>query len=52
VNLRRKALTLGGAIIFVGSLLIPIPLLEGMAPLEQLAAPDDHFTEINSLTLH
>ena len=39
-------------IMLAGPFLIPVPLLEGTVPPEQLADPDSLFVEINGITVH
>lgn len=39
-------------VLLLGPFLIPIPPLEGVRPVEELADPDSHFVEINGVKLH
>lgn len=54
---RGRKIILVGVLIFlvvmlVGPFLVPVPPLEGLKPVEDLADPESKFVEINGLTVH
>ncbi len=40
------------ALILIGPLVAPVPALEGIVPIEQLANPDSQFVDVDGVTVH
>lgn len=40
------------ALVIIGPLVVPVPALEGVVPVEQLADPDSRFIDIDGVTVH